>query len=130
MFTPIDYSLLFTKKLDVLKRAFSLSAEYLKSVGDEVLNYMDYGIQLGRRFRSLKPWFIIRYFGVEGLQSRIREHIRLAKMFVQLMEKSNDFELIVGQLFSGVAEFKRALKAYAIKRHFVYKPHKCTPEKV
>ncbi|MBT8380646.1 MAG: amino acid decarboxylase [Ignavibacteria bacterium] len=94
MFTPIDYSLFFTKKLDVLKRAFSVSAEYLKSAGDEVINYMDYGIQLGRRFRSLKPWFIIRYFGAEGLRSRIREHIRLAKMFVQLMEKSNDFELI------------------------------------
>ncbi|MBT8382785.1 MAG: amino acid decarboxylase, partial [Ignavibacteria bacterium] len=73
---------------------FSVSAEYLKSAGDEVINYMDYGIQLGRRFRSLKPWFIIRYFGAEGLRSRIREHIRLAKMFVQLMEKSNDFELI------------------------------------
>jgi aromatic-L-amino-acid decarboxylase len=95
MFTPIDYSLFFTKKSDVLKRAFSLSAEYLQSAGDEVTDFMDYGIQLGRRFRSLKPWFIIRYFGVEGLQNRIREHIRLAKLFADWIEQSNDFELVV-----------------------------------
>ncbi len=94
MFTPIDYSLFFTKKPDVLKRAFSLSAEYLQSAGDEVTDFMDYGIQLGRRFRSLKPWFIIRYFGVEGLQNRIREHIRLAKMFAKWIEESDDFEIM------------------------------------
>jgi aromatic-L-amino-acid decarboxylase len=94
MFTPIDYSLFFTKKPDILKRAFSLSAEYLDTSRDEVTNYMDYGIQLGRRFRSLKPWFIIRYFGVEGLQNRIREHIRLAKMFAEWINESEDFELM------------------------------------
>jgi len=94
MFTPIDYSLFFTKKPDVLKRAFSLSAEYLDTSRDEVTNYMDYGIQLGRRFRSLKPWFIIRYFGVEGLQNRIREHIRLTKMFAKWIEQSDNFELM------------------------------------
>ncbi|NNL21993.1 MAG: amino acid decarboxylase, partial [Ignavibacteriaceae bacterium] len=94
MFTPIDYSLFFTKKPEVLKRAFSLSAEYLQSAGDEVTDFMDYGIQLGRRFRSLKPWFIIRYFGVEGLQNRIREHIRLAKMFAKWIEESDDFEIM------------------------------------
>jgi len=94
MFTPIDYSLFFTKKPDVLKRAFSLSAEYLQSAGEGITNYMDYGIQLGRRFRSLKPWFIIRYFGVEGLQNRIREHIRLAKLFAKWIEEQKDFELM------------------------------------
>ncbi|MEJ2493562.1 MAG: pyridoxal-dependent decarboxylase [Ignavibacteriaceae bacterium] len=93
MFTPVDFSLLFTKKPEVLKRAFSLSAEYLDTSKDEVTNFMDYGIQLGRRFRSLKPWFIMRYFGVEGLQNRIREHIRLAKMFSEWIESSDDFEL-------------------------------------
>ncbi len=94
MFTPIDYSLFFTKKPDVLKRAFSLRAEYLQSAGEGITNYMDYGIQLGRRFRSLKPWFIIRYFGVEGLQNRIREHIRLAKLFAKWIEEHRDFVLL------------------------------------
>jgi aromatic-L-amino-acid decarboxylase len=105
MFTPIDYSLFFTKKRDVLKRAFSLSAEYLQSASGEVTDFMDYGIQLGRRFRSLKPWFIIRYFGVEGLQNRIREHIRLAKMFAEWIKESDDFELGVPSNF-GVVCFR------------------------
>ena len=94
MFTPIDFSLLFTKKPEVLKRAFNLSSEYLDTSKDVVTNFMDYGIQLGRRFRSLKPWFILRYFGVEGIQNRIREHIRLAKMFAGWIKESKNFELI------------------------------------
>jgi aromatic-L-amino-acid decarboxylase len=94
MFTPIDYSLMFTKKPEVLKRAFNLSSEYLDTSKDTITNFMDYGIQLGRRFRSLKPWFIIRYFGVEGLQNRIREHIRLAKMFAGWIELNSEIELI------------------------------------
>ncbi len=94
MFTPIDYSLLFTMKPEVLKRAFNLSSEYLDTSKDKLTNFMDYGIQLGRRFRSLKPWFIIRYFGVEGLQKRIREHIRLAKLFAGWIEDNREFELI------------------------------------
>lgn len=105
MFTPIDYSLLFTKKPEVLKRAFNLSSEYLDTSKDVVTNYMDYGIQLGRRFRSLKPWFILRYFGVEGIQNRIREHIRLAKIFADWIEESENFELIVPVNF-GVVCFR------------------------
>jgi aromatic-L-amino-acid decarboxylase len=105
MFTPIDYSLLFTKKPEVLKRAFNLSSEYLDTSKDTITNYMDYVIQLGRRFRSLKPWFIIRYFGIEGLQNRIREHIRLAKMFAGWIQQSNEFELIAPVEF-GVVCFR------------------------
>ncbi len=102
MFTPIDLSLFFTKKPDVLKRAFSLSAEYLKGYEEGATDFMDYGIQLGRRFRSLKPWFIIRYFGVEGLQNRIREHIRLAKDFADWIESHPDFEIMAPTPFSVV----------------------------
>ena len=102
MFTPIDFSLFFTKKPEILKRAFSLSAEYLETSKDEATNFMDYGIQLGRRFRSLKPWFIIRYFGVEGLQNRIREHIRLAKEFASWIESHPDFEIMAPIPFSVV----------------------------
>ena len=68
MFTPFDCSVLFLKRPDVLKRAFSLVPEFLVTrEQDEVVNYMDYGVQLGRRFRALKLWMIIRAFGVEGL---------------------------------------------------------------
>ena len=102
MFTPIDLSLFFTKKPEVLKRAFSLSAEYLKGDEEGATDFMDYGIQLGRRFRSLKPWFIIRYFGVEGLQNRIREHIRLAKDFADWIESHPDFEIMAPTPFSVV----------------------------
>jgi len=103
MFTPMDLSIYFTRKPDVLKRAFSLSAEYLKTNQDsEVDNLMDYGIQLGRRFRSLKLWFIIRYFGVEGLAERIKFHIKLAKEFSNWIEDEKGFELMAPVPFSTV----------------------------
>lgn len=103
MFTPMDLSIYFTRKPDILKRAFSLSAEYLKTnVDDEVENLMDYGIQLGRRFRSLKLWFIIRYFGVDGLAERIKNHIVLAKEFKSWIEYEKDFELMAPVPFSTV----------------------------
>ncbi|UCH65630.1 MAG: amino acid decarboxylase [Ignavibacterium sp.] len=93
MFTPIDLSAFYTSKPYMLKKAFSLSAEYLKgSDKKEETNFMDYGIQLGRRFRALKLWFIIRYFGIEGIRNRIREHIRLAKMFANWIDESEHFE--------------------------------------
>ncbi len=103
MFTPTDLSIFFTRKPDVLKRAFSLSAEYLKTNQDsEVENLMDYGIQLGRRFRSLKLWFIIRYFGVEGLATRIKNHIELAKEFTNWIDNETDFERMAPVHFSTV----------------------------
>jgi aromatic-L-amino-acid decarboxylase len=103
MFTPMDLSVFFTRKPDILKRAFSLSAEYLKTNQDnEVENLMDYGIQLGRRFRSLKLWFIIRYFGVEGLAERIKNHIKLAQEYEDWIEAEDDFELTAPVPFSTV----------------------------
>ncbi|MBT8383131.1 MAG: amino acid decarboxylase, partial [Ignavibacteria bacterium] len=92
MFTPIDLSIFYTKKPEVLKRAFSLSAEYLKASEKESTNFMDYGIQLGRRFRALKLWFIIKHFGVEGIRKRIKEHIRLAKEFAEWIDAHSNFE--------------------------------------
>jgi aromatic-L-amino-acid decarboxylase len=103
MFTPMDLSVYFTCKPEILKRAFSLSAEYLKTnLDSEVENLMDYGIQLGRRFRSLKLWFIIRYFGVEGLSKRIQNHINLAKEFSSWIKSDKDFELMAPVPFSTV----------------------------
>ncbi|MFZ0456600.1 MAG: pyridoxal-dependent decarboxylase [Ignavibacteriaceae bacterium] len=103
MFTPLDLSVFYTKKPDILKRAFSLVPEYLKTKEDsEVINYMDYGVPLGRRFRSLKLWFIIRYFGVEGIRNRIREHIRIANEIADKIDKHVLFERMAPVPFSTI----------------------------
>ena len=95
LFTPFDLSVLYCRDFDELKKAFSLVPEYLKTSDvSEVKNGMDYGIQLGRRFRSLKLWFVLRYFGREGLIARIREHCRLARLLASWVEESPDFELL------------------------------------
>ncbi len=95
LFTPFDLSVLYCKDLNVLKESFLLVAEFLKTSDEQtVKNGMDYGIQLGRRFRALKLWFVIRYFGREGLIARLREHCRLARAFASWVEKSPDFEMM------------------------------------
>ncbi|MEQ1762378.1 MAG: pyridoxal-dependent decarboxylase [Pyrinomonadaceae bacterium] len=95
LFTPFDLSVLYCRDLGDLKQAFSLVPEYLKTNDESsVKNGMDYGIQLGRRFRALKLWFVIRYFGREGLIDRIREHCRLARLFATWVEDSPNFELL------------------------------------
>lgn len=103
MFTPIDFSAFYCRRPEVLKQAFSLTPEYLKTAEDDVVtNYMDYGIQLGRRFRALKFWMVVRYFGVEGLRERLREHIRLGQMFVSWIEDNPNFSLMAPAPFSTV----------------------------
>lgn len=93
LFVPLDLSVLYTSKPDVLKRAFTLVPEYLRTdTVDEVVNYMDYGIPLGRRFRALKLWFVLRYFGVDGIAERIREHIRLGRLFAEWIDANPEFE--------------------------------------
>jgi aromatic-L-amino-acid decarboxylase len=95
LFTPFDLSVLYCRHMDLLRRAFALVPEYLKTPEQEkVVNGSDYGIQLGRRFRALKLWMIIRYFGHEGLAARIREHCRLAKLFAGWVEESPEWELM------------------------------------
>jgi aromatic-L-amino-acid decarboxylase len=95
LFTPFDLSVLYCRHLDLLRRAFSLVPEYLRTPEQEqVRSGSDYGVQLGRRFRALKLWMIIRYFGQEGLAARIREHCQLAKLFAGWIEESNDWELM------------------------------------
>ena len=95
LFTPFDLSVLYCRDLNEMKKAFSLVPEYLKTSDESsVKNGMDYGIQLGRRFRALKLWFVIRYFGREGLIARIREHCRLARLFASWVEESESFEML------------------------------------
>ena len=103
LFVPVDLSVLYCRKMDVLRAAFSLVPEYLRTgEGDEVKNFMDYGPQLGRRLRALKFWFVMRYFGVEGLQSRIRNQIALAREFAEWVDQSEDFETLAPVPFSVV----------------------------
>lgn len=95
LFTPFDLSVLYCRHMDLLRRAFSLVPEYLRTPEqDKVRSGSDYGVQLGRRFRALKLWMIIRYFGHEGLAARIREHCRLARLFASWIDESPDWELM------------------------------------
>ena len=94
LFVPLDFSVLYVRDLERLRRVFTLVPEYLR--GDTVeaqKNYMDYGIQLGRRFRALKAWVIFRSFGRDGMAARLREHIRLANLFAEWIKSDSRFEL-------------------------------------
>jgi len=101
LFVPFDCTAFYTRKPDILARAFSLVPEYLRTTEKgEVHNFMNYGIQLGRRFRALKLWLVIRMMGVEGLQKVIRRHIELAQTFAGWVESSPNFELMAPVPFS------------------------------
>jgi len=94
LLVPLDLSVLYTRRREVVRRAFSLVPDYLKTPEDEVApNLMDYGVSLGRRFRALKLWMVLRAFGREGLEARIREHVRLARLFRSWLEADGGFEL-------------------------------------
>ena len=103
LFTPVDLSAFYTRHPAVLRRAFSLVPEYLVT-GDsgEVVNYMDYGVQLGRRFRALKLWMVIRAFGTLGLAERIRHHCALATELARWVDDERDWERMAPVPFSTV----------------------------
>ena len=89
--------------MDVVRAAFSLTPEYLKTgESGDVQNLMDTGIQLGRRFRALKLWMVLRHFGAEGLRDRLGEHMRLARLFASWVDESDDFERVAPVPFSVV----------------------------
>jgi len=95
MLTNFDCSAYFVKDPGALIRTFEIHPEYLKTgVDAKVKNYRDWGIQLGRRFRALKLWFVIRSYGVEGLQAMVREHLRLAALVKEWVEADSRFELL------------------------------------
>jgi aromatic-L-amino-acid decarboxylase len=94
LFVPFDFSVLYLHEIERLRRVFTLVPEYLRgdAAGAEI-NYMDYGVQLGRRFRALKAWMVWRTFGREGLAARIRDHLRLAQLFTAWVKQDPRFEL-------------------------------------
>ena len=104
LFVPFDLSVLYCRRMDVLRQAFSLTPEYLKtSEGDAgVRNLMDTGIQLGRRFRALKLWMVLRHLGADGFRAHLAEHMRLARLFAEWVDRSDRFERVAPVPFSVV----------------------------
>ena len=104
LFTPFDLSALYCRRMDVIREAFSLTPEYLRTSEGEagVRNLMDTGIQLGRRFRALKLWMVLRHFGVDGLRARLIEHMRLARLLATWIDDSDRFERLAPVPFSVV----------------------------
>src|SRR3954454_82641 len=94
LFVPFDFSATYVRNISRLRNVFTLVPEYLRGdAKDAEINYMDYGVQLGRRFRALKAWMVWRTFGRQGLAARIREHLRLAVLFAGWIKEDPRFEL-------------------------------------
>jgi aromatic-L-amino-acid/L-tryptophan decarboxylase len=94
MFVPMDCSVLFVKNESIVRRAFAVVPEYLSTPEPDAINYMDYGLQLGRRFRALKLWFVLRHFGAEGIRQRLRAHIELAQEFAAWLRNEPGWEVL------------------------------------
>ena len=104
LFTPLDASLLLTRRMETLRAAFSLVPEYLRTLDREtpVRDYNEYTPQLGRRFRALKLWMLLRWFGLEGLRRRIRHHLELTARFTEALDAAPDWERLAPVPFSTV----------------------------
>lgn len=93
LFVPLDFSALYTRRPEMLRAVFSLVPEYLRGdLAHAERSYMDYGVRLGRRFRALKAWMVLRAFDVEGIVARIREHRRLAALLAGWIDAEPGFE--------------------------------------
>ncbi|MFL5953962.1 MAG: pyridoxal phosphate-dependent decarboxylase family protein [Gaiellaceae bacterium] len=106
LFTPVDCSALWTRRPEAFHEAFGLVPEYLAAT-EASIDLKDYGPALGRRFRALKLWFVLRWYGAEGLRALIREHVRLAQLFASLVEAEDGWEVVAPHPFSIVC-FRKA----------------------
>ena len=104
LFTPLDASLLLTRRMDQLRAAFSAVPEYLRTLDrtTPVRDYNEYQPQLGRRFRALKLWILLRYFGLDGLRRRIGHHVELGQRFADWIDADPDWERLAPVPFSTV----------------------------
>jgi aromatic-L-amino-acid decarboxylase len=109
LFVPMDLSVLFVKDEAMVRRAFALVPEYLSTPEGDAVNYMDYGLQLGRRFRALKLWFVLRHFGVEAIREKLRGHIALAQEFAAWVRANSDWEILAPHPLSVVCFRYRAV---------------------
>ncbi|HET7707391.1 MAG TPA: pyridoxal-dependent decarboxylase [Thermoanaerobaculia bacterium] len=107
LFTQVDCSVLYTRKPEVLRETFSLVPEYLKTTDTAEVNYMDYGLQLGRRFRALKLWLVLEHYGIERLRAVIRDHVEFAQRLAAELQKRDDIELLAPQSMSVVVFRKK-----------------------
>jgi len=108
MFVPLDFSVLFVRQPELLRAVFARTPEYLRGDADRGdVNYMDYGIQLGRRFRALKAWMAFSAFGQDGIAARIREHCRLARLWARWVDQDERF-VLVAPVLMGVVCFRFA----------------------
>jgi aromatic-L-amino-acid decarboxylase len=94
LFTHFDCSLFYVANEKDLLRVFSADSDYLKASREGIRNYKDWGLPLGRRFRALKLWFVLRHFGIEGISARLREHIRLARILESKLRKNPNWEFV------------------------------------
>lgn len=94
LFTQIDCSVLYTRRPEVLRETFSLVPEYLKTTDTAEINYMDYGLQLGRRFRALKLWMVMEHYGLERMREVIRGHVQMAERLAGELRKREDVEVL------------------------------------
>jgi aromatic-L-amino-acid decarboxylase len=101
LFTPMDCSTLWTRRPEAFHETFALVPEYLAST-EAAVDLKDYGPALGRRFRALKLWFVLRWYGAEGLRALIREHVRLAQLFASWVEAEPGWEIAAPHPFSTV----------------------------
>ena len=125
LFTPMDCSALWTRRPDAFVETFSAARAYLPPTNDAV-DLRDYGPALGRRFRALKLWAVLRWYGAEGLRSLIREHVRLAQLFASWVEAEPGWEVVAPHPFStvcfrrdGVDNFDLAARATSTGELFV-----------
>jgi aromatic-L-amino-acid decarboxylase len=115
LFVPMDCSALYVRDAEILRRAFSIVPEHILTAPERgVANYMEYGLQLGRRFRALKLWFVLRHFGAAGIRERLREHVALAQEFASWVLAQPGWEVLAPHPFSVVC--------------FRYRPHGMSEE--
>ena len=110
LFTPIDCSVLYTRRPELLRETFSLVPEYLKTTDTAEVNYMDYGLQLGRRFRALKLWMVMEHYGLERMRDVIRGHVEMAGQLAAELRKRDDIELLAPQVMS-VVVFRKVVRS-------------------
>jgi aromatic-L-amino-acid/L-tryptophan decarboxylase len=136
LLTPIDLSAFFTRRPDILRRAFSLTPDYLKTQADpRAHNLMDYGVPLGHRFRALKLWFVLRYFGRDRIQAMLRQHIQWARDFAALIaaDPQRRFEVVAPVPFSVVCfrfRGKRSGDGQPLNEHIIDEQNRAIMDRV